>query len=73
MSKKTVADYIETDPPELSFKERAAKYEEEIKPICEKWGVLPWAGLQSTNEIIASVPQLKDSWEKPADNGLPAA
>lgn len=73
MPKKTIADYTESDPKDLPFKERAAKYEKAIKPICEKWGVLPWAGLQSTNELIASVPQLKDAWEKPAENGVSAA
>jgi hypothetical protein len=71
---KTIEDFIETDPKTLEFKERALKFEEEIKPISEKWGVAPWAGLQSSNEIIAAVPQLKDLFEKSEpENGLPAA
>lgn len=69
---KTIKDVIGVDI-KMTFKERAAKYEEEIKPICEKYGVLPWAGLQSTNEIIAAVPQLKDAWEKPSENGVSAS
>lgn len=64
MKEKTIADFIETDPKELAFSERVKKYEEEMKPVSEKWGVAPWAGLTNTNEIIAAVPQLKDLWPK---------
>ncbi len=59
-----MAKTIEPDFKSLSFEERAAKYQDEIKPICEKYGVAPWAGLQSTNEVIAAVPQIKDLWKK---------
>ncbi len=68
---KTITDVIE-DPKSLPFEERAKKYEEEMKPIMEKWGVAPWAGLQSTNELIAAVPQLKDLLAKPEENGISA-
>lgn len=67
MAEKTIDDFIGNDLKEMPFKDRAAKYEAEIKPIVEKYGVMPWAGLQSTNEIIAAVPQLKDLWEETAD------
>lgn len=70
MSKKTIQ---EIPPKEMPFKDRATAYEKEMKPICEKWGVIPWAGIQSTNEIIAAIPQLKDAWEKPAEDGVSAA
>jgi hypothetical protein len=61
---KTIEDFIEKDLKEVEFKDRALAFEEAIKPLSEKWGVAPWAGLQSSNEIIAAVPQLKDLWEK---------
>lgn len=53
-----------TDIKDRPFQERASEFEKEIKPFAEKWGVVPWAGLQQTNELIAAVPQLKDLWEK---------
>lgn len=54
---------IITDIKELPFQERAEKYQEELKPLMEKWGIAPWAGLQSSNEMIAAVPMLKDMWQ----------
>lgn len=59
MSKKTIDEVIDR-----SFEERAAKFQEEIVPICEKWQVMPWAGLMTTNESLTAVPQLKDLKEK---------
>lgn len=61
---KTVEDFVQVLPKELDFQERARRYEQDIKPLVEKWGVAPWAGLQSTNEMIAAVPMLKDMWPK---------
>lgn len=63
---KTIEDFIESDMKDKPFEERARGFEEELKPLSEKWGVVPWAGLQNTNEIIAAIPQLKDAWQKDA-------
>lgn len=48
------------DIPKLSFEDRAKGYEADMKPIIEKWKVMPWAGLQSNLESIVAVPMLKD-------------
>ena len=64
---KTIDDIIAPDYKEMPFNERAAKYEEEMKPIMEKWGIAPWAGINSTNEMIAAIPMLKDMWPKEAE------
>lgn len=61
MSKeKTIEDFIETDPKELPFAERAAAYEKELQPLIEKYGVAPWAGLASSQEAITAVPLIRD-------------
>jgi len=50
-----------TTPTEPTFQERARAFEEEIKPISEKWGIILWAGLQQTQEAIVAVPMFKDT------------
>lgn len=62
-TEKTIADFIETDPKERPFAERAAEFEKELQPLIDKWGVAPWAGLASTQESIAAVPLIKDLLE----------
>ena len=63
MTKKvTISDFIAKDRKDMPFEERAKKFEEAIKPLCDEWGIVPWAGLQTTNELIGAVPQLKDTW-----------
>lgn len=59
---KTVENLVNIK--ELSFEERVKGYENAVKILIEKWGVSPWAGLQSNNEMIAAVPMLKDLWPK---------
>lgn len=61
---KTVKEALEKDPKEYAFEERARKYEAEMKPVVEKWGVAPWAALQATNEALTAVPVIKDLWPK---------
>ena len=64
MSKPTISDFIAKSNKDTPFEERARKFEEEIKPLTEKWGVIPWATLGLTNEAIAATACLRDLWEK---------
>lgn len=48
------------DTPKLTFEQRAKAYEADIKPLIEKWKVMPWAGLQTSLESITAVPLLRD-------------
>lgn len=50
-----------TSTTEPTFQERAKAFEEEIKPIAEKWEIALWAGLQTTQEAIIAVPMFKDT------------
>ena len=44
-----------------SLEERAKKFEEEVKPLLDKYELALWAGLQSNNESIVAVPMYKDT------------
>lgn len=48
------------DIPKLTFDQRAKGYEADIKPLIEKWKVMPWAGLQTSLESLVAVPLLRD-------------
>ncbi len=48
MAEKTLTDFIAKDNKKLSFEDRAKKFEEAIKPLCEELGVTPSAALQPT-------------------------
>lgn len=63
MADKTLGDFIAKDNKKLPFEERAQKFQENLKPLVEEWGVAPWAGIQQTQEAILSVPMLKDLWD----------
>lgn len=62
MAEKTLGDFIKKENKDIPFDERAKKFEERIKPICEELGVIPWATLGLNEEAIIARPVLKDLW-----------
>lgn len=63
MSQKDLSDFITKKNRDLSFEERSEKFKEKIRPICEELGIIPWAKMIYTDELIASAPDLKNLWE----------
>ena len=61
---KTIEDIVSKVNEGMPFEERARKFEAEVKPISEKWGIAPTAGLQTTPQAIVAVPLLADLWDK---------
>ena len=61
--KPTLETFIAKDNKDVPFEDRARKWEEEVKPLCEKWGVTPWSSLSSSPQAIVCSPALKDLWE----------
>lgn len=59
---KTISDFIAKDNKTLPFEERAKKFLERMQPIGEELGVVPWAGLEITQNAVVAVPNLKDIW-----------
>lgn len=63
MSEKTLSDFVAKDNKKLTFEERSEKFKEKIKPICEELGVIPWAKIIYTEELLTAAPHLKNLWE----------
>lgn len=61
---KSIKEAIEKEPKDYTFEERARKWEEEIKPLCEKWGVIPGATINATQDGIFPAVAIRDIWQK---------
>jgi len=62
MAEKTLTDFIAKDNKDIPFEERAKKFEERIKPICEELGIGMAATLQPTPTALTAVACLQDLW-----------
>ncbi len=57
---KSINDVISKSMP---FDQRAKAFEQELKPLVEKWGVFPWASLSQSQDAIQALLVLRDAWE----------
>jgi len=67
MKDKTIEDLVVMKPEDLPFLDRAKKFDEELKVLVDKWGVMPWCNLNYTAEGINLAPVIKDLWGKPEE------
>lgn len=68
MKEPTLTDFLAKGNKDLPLEERAKKFSEEMKPLTEKWGVIPYPVLGTNEQAIAATLVLKDLWTKPEEN-----